>query len=121
MDGGDAAVTEFSHSIYINPNLDDAKECGEMNREVPPAMLEEVIKSSNPVGPWRVIKASCGLLASFVYEADASALLNAPLPELLGGPVQVARFSSRDWKNKQVRTRLFGVYEVDCSKWSFQI
>uniref|UniRef100_A0A0A9X276 Nucleic-acid-binding protein from transposon X-element n=1 Tax=Lygus hesperus TaxID=30085 RepID=A0A0A9X276_LYGHE len=101
MDGGDGAEQEFNYSLYINPNLDEVKDCGEIKREVPPVLLEETIRATNPLGPWRVTKTACGLLATFTFEADAIALLNIPLQEALDGPVQVARFSSKDSKQKQ--------------------
>lgn len=100
MDGGDGGDKELCYSLYINPNLEEIKD-SESNKEVPAALLEEAIRATNPLGPWRVTKTFCGLLAAFTFEADSTALLNTPLAESLGCPVQVARLSSKDSRHKQ--------------------
>jgi len=100
MDGGDGGEKELNFSLYFNANLEDKE--NEERREIPQYLLEEAIRSTNPVGPWRVTKTGCGLIAAFTLESDSLALLNTSLAEALGGPVQVARFSSRDSRYKQV-------------------
>ncbi|KAL1132474.1 hypothetical protein AAG570_010429 [Ranatra chinensis] len=102
MDGGDRAGEVLRFSLYLNPNFEELRVGGQRTlREIPESLLEAAIEATHPTGPWKVTKTACGLIAAFTLESDALALLNTPLAETLGGPVQVARFSTKDPRYKQ--------------------
>lgn len=100
---------DYQFSVYITPNLDDVYGLeASFVRPFPKIALENVIKSTNPIGKWQVTGTSCGLIASFTQQKDVNALLSLNLATVLGGPVHAARFSALDAKYRQV-TNLFSI------------
>lgn len=95
---GDGIEKEYGFAVYINPN----REKLESKRDLDVGILEDVIRNLKPIGPWRVSKTWCGLLAAFCMESDALDLLNTPLKGTFGSSVQLAKFCNKDVRSKQV-------------------
>ncbi|XP_044730990.1 uncharacterized protein LOC123294005 isoform X2 [Chrysoperla carnea] len=96
---------EFVCSLYVTACPTIVRPGDEKREPVNYKDLEKAIQFIKPIGSFKVSETKCGLIATFTHELDAdNLLLNLNLAQALHGPVQVARFSRRDARYKQIAT-----------------
>ena len=90
---------ELVCSLYIIPSPESSETTEKFNQR---DVLQQLIESLNPSGPWKITDTDCGVVAAFSSENDAEKLTGIDLASALGGPVQVIRFSAFDARYRQV-------------------
>ncbi|KAF5283494.1 hypothetical protein FQR65_LT13882 [Abscondita terminalis] len=62
--------------------------------------IEPLVTSLEKIvtGKTRIQKTFCGIIIAFTKEDDAEKVINLPLHQIFGGPIQVARFLSGEYK-----------------------
>lgn len=91
---GDNARQPFVCSLYVITH-DSVKENAHLDLGVD-VLISKMRKIVS--GQIRLQKTLCGLTISFSKESDADSVLKLPLQDIFGGPVQVARFLTGEYR-----------------------